>query len=85
MFGHIEQEEKLKAKLAKKEKALTQIEMDVCVQDMGWFKGPASFKVNCATQNFYNQEVNAAYHMQDEICIMKIAKNYLKPSIICYI
>ena len=35
VFGHIEQEEKLKAKLAKKEKALTQIEMDVCVQDMG--------------------------------------------------
>lgn len=35
VFGHIEAEEKLKAKLAKKEKNLTQIEMDVCVQDMG--------------------------------------------------
>lgn len=35
VYGHIEAEEKLKAKLAKKEKNLTQIEMDVCVQDMG--------------------------------------------------
>ena len=35
VYGHIEAEEKLKAKMAKKEKNLTQIEMDVCVQDMG--------------------------------------------------
>ena len=35
VYGHIEAEEKLKAKMAKKEKNLTQIEMDVCVPDMG--------------------------------------------------
>ena len=34
-FGHIEEEEKLRARIAKKEKALTQIEMDIHVQDIG--------------------------------------------------
>jgi hypothetical protein len=34
-FGHIDEEEKLKARIAKKEKAMTQIEMDIYVQDIG--------------------------------------------------
>ena len=34
-YGHIEEEERLKARIAKKEKAMTQIEMDIHVQDMG--------------------------------------------------
>ncbi|CBY19729.1 unnamed protein product [Oikopleura dioica] len=35
LYGHFEEEEKLKARIAKKQKALTQIEMDVHVQDIG--------------------------------------------------
>jgi len=35
IYGHIEAENKLKLKIAKKEAAMQQIEMDICVQDMG--------------------------------------------------
>lgn len=34
-YGHIEEQEKLRARIAKKEKAMTQIEMDIHVQDIG--------------------------------------------------
>ena len=35
LYGHLEEEEKLRARIAKKQKQLTQIEMDVHVQDIG--------------------------------------------------
>ena len=53
MYGHLEQEAKLKEKIAKKEKAMTQIEMDICIQDMGWnFKKQKFCKISHGTTYF---------------------------------